>query len=160
MGVALSGDPPAAKLNGVVHRVPAEAIKEAWNEICGSIGLPLVKVLSEKRKQGLRMRCAQLAKHFGSDVYTVDWWRNVFQRVADSPFCRGEGGRGWVATFDWLVTRPEAIIRLLEGQYDRVRKRNTDFEREREMRHGVSDWSGEKSGVVDVRAILRQRERG
>ncbi|ADU50154.1 HNH endonuclease [Thermaerobacter marianensis DSM 12885] len=126
-------NPPDEQSGRVRRMIPHEAIKDAWNEICGAAGLPRVQVLSAKRRQYLTARCTELARYFGEQVYTVDWWRGVFHRVRGSPFCMGAGGRGWRATFDWLIERREAVVRLIEGHYDRVADAQTAFERTREQ---------------------------
>lgn len=67
----------------------------------------------------LRARCRELARTYGEAVYTLQWWEQVFRRVRDSPFCCGENDRRWRADFDWLVGRRDAVVRVLEGRYDR-----------------------------------------
>lgn len=47
----------------------------------------------------------------------LEFWRQVIERIAASPFCRGETGSTWVANFDWLV-KPETHVKVTEGQYD------------------------------------------
>lgn len=153
-GFPPQGEAPAAGQGKVRRIVPYEAIKDAWNEIAEGTRMPKVRVLDDKRKEAMRRRCEALAKHFGDQVYTVDWWRQVFQRVRASPFCRGEkrranGEDGWKASFDWLFMRQHAVIRVLEGYYD---------DRPSTERHGVSDWAGQKSGRVDMRALMKARQ--
>lgn len=47
----------------------------------------------------------------------LDYWRQVIERIAASPFCRGENQRGWRADFAFLV-RAETHLKVLEGKYD------------------------------------------
>jgi len=148
-GFPPQGEAPAAGQGKVRRIVPYEAIKDAWNEIAEGTRMPKVRILDDKRKEAMRKRCEALAKHFGDKVYTVEWWRHVFQRVRASPFCRGEGQRGWKASFDWIFMRQHAVIRLLEGFYD---------DRPSHEKHGVSDWTGQRSGRVDLRAILKAQQ--
>jgi hypothetical protein len=54
----------------------------------------------------------------------LDWWRLVFQRIQDSPFCRGEtGGRNgqapWTADLDWIIANDTNAAKVLEGKYDK-----------------------------------------
>jgi hypothetical protein len=46
----------------------------------------------------------------------LDVWREVVRAIASSSFCVGQNGRGWRATFDWLVL-PDTRVKVLEGKY-------------------------------------------
>lgn len=85
--------------------VDYEQFKNLYNEICTN--LPHVKMLSEKRKKAIRAFLKQL---------TVDDFREVCERAADSDFMTGKNDRGWKADFDFLV-RVDKAINILEGKY-------------------------------------------
>jgi hypothetical protein len=55
---------------------------------------------------------------------SLPMWRQVFQRVQASAFCRGTSDSGWLATFDWATRpagkKPEPATSILEGAYDRA----------------------------------------
>jgi len=49
-----------------------------------------------------------------------DWRDHIneaLQRVAKSPFCRGQSERGWRADIDWML-RPDTLTKITEGKYD------------------------------------------
>lgn len=46
----------------------------------------------------------------------LTYWRKVIERIAASPFCNGDNGRGWFANFDFLV-RSDTHVKTLEDQY-------------------------------------------
>lgn len=87
---------------------PAEALVALWNAHRGD-ALSQCRELSASRR---RHASARLHDH-----PELDYWRSVVERVAASPFCRGQNDRGWRATFDWLL-QPDSSARVLEGKYD------------------------------------------
>ncbi len=84
-----------------------------WNENRGD--LPEAKGVSRARLAQIR---ARLAEEPDPMVWTA-----IVQRIAASPFCRGENDREWRASFDWLL-KPDTRLRALEGKYDALPKRN------------------------------------
>jgi DNA-binding transcriptional ArsR family regulator len=87
--------------------IPAEAFLLAWNE---AIVPPLrpVTTLTPKRRRLISARLVERP--------LVAWASDVFPRIATSSFCLG--GKGWVASLDWLIKTPDAAVKVLEGQYD------------------------------------------
>lgn len=87
--------------------LPPEA--QRWNDICGG---PLGKVLHCGATR-LRHLYARRKDPF---------WRENFEAacrcILASDFCRGVNDRRWKASFDWLVERPDAVSKLMEGRYD------------------------------------------
>lgn len=119
--------------------ITPERVAEIWNEVCGDI-LPRVTKLTPKRRQHVK---ARLAADRSRDE---SWWRGYFSRIRASPFCCGDNQRGWRADFEFAVRSEDVVAKVLEGKYD---------SRPRRQDHGVSDWTGQKSGRVDLRAFLR-----
>lgn len=50
----------------------------------------------------------------------LEAWRDVFQRIEASRFCRGQNDRNWRASFDWIVENQDNAVKVLEGKYDDV----------------------------------------
>lgn len=46
-----------------------------------------------------------------------EYWRSVITRLAASDFCNGESSSGWIANFDFLVSR-DGHLKIMEGRYD------------------------------------------
>lgn len=84
-----------------------EEIAELYNEICTS--LPKVRGLSEARKKAIRARMAT--------GYTVDSFRELFQRAEASSFLKGKNDRNWQANFDWLI-RDSNMAKVIDGNYE------------------------------------------
>ena len=80
----------------------------AYSTLARKIGLPAIKALSDTRKRKLH---AIIARH------GIDAWNEALAKLEASDFCRGGGGRGWLANFDFLV-QPSSFVKLLEGQFD------------------------------------------
>lgn len=78
-----------------------------WNEVC--LNLPNVKESTPGRlkKESTRFK-----------VRPFEQWREVFERLEKSPFCKGINDRGWKADFDWIIDNDENSVKVLEGKYD------------------------------------------
>lgn len=83
-----------------------EEIRDLYNEICTSF--PKVRSLSEARKKAIKARMA--------NGYTVDSFRELFQRAEASSFLKGKNDRNWQATFDWLI-KDSNMAKVIDGNY-------------------------------------------
>lgn len=45
-------------------------------------------------------------------------WEEVFIKLNKSDFCKGTNERGWVASYDWIISNSENSIKVIEGKYD------------------------------------------
>ena len=90
---------------------------EIWNSMATQAGLPLVQVLTERRKVSLRKRLAECGG--------LDGWAIACDKVQESPFLTGENERQWKATFDFLL-KPSKFTLLMEGGYASGTKNDTD----------------------------------
>jgi len=81
-------------------------VVEAWNE---AKVFRRVVVLSAGRRRKLAARLR--------DPFWRDHWRDALARLIESPFCRGENDRGWVADFEFFI-KPDTVAKALEGVYD------------------------------------------
>lgn len=88
-------------------------ILSLFNETCPSY--PRVKSLSEDRKKAIRARL---------NKYTLDDFKQLFEKAEASDFLKGANNKNWSATFDWLI-RDRNMPKVLEGTYDnKARKEN------------------------------------
>lgn len=97
------GDSPDTSAESVTEVV------QAWNATASGVFCE-VRQLSGKRLAALRQRLRE--PHWRTS------WPEALAKARGSPFCCGENGTGWKATFDWFI-RPDTVAKLLEGQYDR-----------------------------------------
>ena len=81
-------------------------IRDMFNETC--VSFPKVQTLSEKRKKALSARLK---------VYTEEDFKTLFTKAEASSFLKGQNGRNWVATFDWLICDAN-MAKVLDGNYD------------------------------------------
>lgn len=95
---------PAVTEDGRPRPTPAWVVDQ-FNKRCP--GLPRVRVISNKRTEAVR----RLTRTFGESEF-----REAFDEVAASAFLNGKGGRGWRASFDWLMVENN-FAKVLEGQY-------------------------------------------
>ena len=80
---------------------------DEYNTICTSLR-PCIR-LTDKRSKAVR----DLFKK----GFTPEQLTDAFHRVQRSAFCTGQGQRGWIADFDWLLTENN-LVKVLEGKYN------------------------------------------
>lgn len=73
--------------------------------------LPMVKLLTDKRKSSIRSCCNLKASYYG-----LDFWEAYFEQAGRSDFIMGRK-TDWKADFDFLVTKGK-FVKVLEGSYD------------------------------------------
>lgn len=101
-------DTPVAPLQG-----EADALLTCWNSFPQ---LPKIQRFTQRRLKALRQRLAD-------DFFRANW-RAGIERVARSPFCTGQGDRGWRANLDWFL-RPDTLTKIVEGAYDHTGRATT-----------------------------------
>jgi hypothetical protein len=79
--------------------------------------LPEVKALTSERLKKCRSRINQAVRDGCLEQYLADFTSAV-KKAQQTPFLRGEGPRGWRASFDWFVANHVNIYAVLEGKYD------------------------------------------
>jgi hypothetical protein len=79
--------------------------------------LPEVKALTAERLKKCRSRIDQAVRDGCLEQYLADFAAAV-KKAQQTPFLRGEGARGWRASFDWFVANHVNIYAVLEGKYD------------------------------------------
>ena len=79
--------------------------------------LPEVKALTSERLRKCRSRIDQAVRDGCLEQYLADFTAAV-KKAQQTPFLRGEGSRGWRASFDWFVANHSNIYAVLEGKYD------------------------------------------
>jgi hypothetical protein len=87
---------------------------DLWRAVCVPAGFATVRVFDDelRRKASSRLR----------EEPDLTVWREVFTRIAASPFCRGDAGsngrKAWRADFRWIVANESNRAKVLEGRYD------------------------------------------
>jgi hypothetical protein len=104
---------PAVASVGVKSSPPA--LVALWNEV-----IPKPKV-QELRGERLKHTEARLREH-----PDLTWWGQVIERILATPFLRGAGSRGWIASYDWMIANDLNAISVLEGKYDDAALRSGD----------------------------------
>lgn len=88
---------------------PYEEIIKLFNNTC--ISLPSVRNASAKRKQAIKARWIELKQDLTA-------FKELFEKVEQTEFLKGNNDRGWMATFDWLM-KSDSMNKVLEGNYDK-----------------------------------------
>lgn len=86
----------------------APALVAFWNAGTTS-PLPRCQGLTLKRTKHIGVRLSERP---------LEDWPALIARVERSKFCRGQNDRGWVASFDWLISSADVPLKVLEGKYD------------------------------------------
>lgn len=93
-------------------KIDFSAIKEYWNtkhDQSGSV-MRRLTLMSDQRKCNVRSRI----REYGGDVQMV---YKAIDKAMASDFMNGKNGKGWVASFDWIMC-PSNFPKVLEGNYD------------------------------------------
>ncbi len=98
---------PAADATSSSLGLTLEQAIEVWRSACPHLPQPRP---TAKRRRHLTARCR--------DSGFVESFRDVCERIGRSRFCAGESERGWRADLGWLLERPDAWVKVLEGLYD------------------------------------------
>ena len=93
-------------------KIDFAAIKEYWNTKHDQSGSAMrrLTLMSDQRKSNVRARI----REFGGDVQKV---YTAIDKAMASDFMNGKNGKGWVASFDWMMC-PSNFPKVLEGNYD------------------------------------------
>lgn len=94
--------------------ISPESVVELWREICVPAGLPDVPKLTPKRRQKVVDR---LAVRDDGAQRDLAWVRRYFEEIVSMPFCLGDGGRGWRASFDFAMRSEEIVVNIFQGAY-------------------------------------------
>ena len=110
-GLSISENPkvdPARRCD----KIDFAAIKEYWNTKHDQSGSAMrrLTLMSDQRKSNVRARI----REYGGDVQKV--YKAIDKAIA-SDFMNGKNGKGWVASFDWMMC-PSNFPKVLEGNYD------------------------------------------
>ena len=87
--------------------IPKASLAFLWNALC--INLSKVISLSDKRKKQEKLRFTERP---------IEKWKEVFERINNSEFCKGNNNTGWKATYDWIISNTDNSLKVLEGKYD------------------------------------------
>lgn len=93
-------------------KIDFAAIKEYWNSKHDQSGSAMrrLTLMSDQRKSNVRARI----REYGGDVLKV---YKAIDKAMESNFMNGKNGKGWVASFDWMMC-PSNFPKVLEGNYD------------------------------------------
>lgn len=103
------GRPPKPKQPGdgqSSQKGVCEEVAELYNAIC--VSFPRLRSLSEARKKAIKARLAS--------GYTLESFKELFQKAEASGFLKGKNDRNWQATFDWMI-KDSNMAKVIDGNY-------------------------------------------
>ena len=92
---------------------PAAEIFKMWNQECLLAG---IRMITGGRAENFQKACRDMEAKTGGRATEV--FRILIDRIKSSPFLRGENPKGWRASFDWLISKPDNWVRVFEGAYE------------------------------------------
>jgi len=105
-GVLGNGDSAAdAASSPEATHLRAQDLVDLWNATTKP-PLPKCRELTDERRRKIRTRIAKRP--------SLAEWREAFEALQDSAFCRGENDRGWVADFDYVIKNDTVVAKVLE----------------------------------------------
>lgn len=116
------------------ERVPYDTIKDLFNQICYK--LPKIRDITNKRKRRIRA-----AWHNNSNL---DYFTELFKKVAESNFLNGINDNAWSASFDWVMNDSNSI-KILEDNY-----KNKDSPKNRNLSNISQHNNYDKRNYEDV----------
>ena len=96
---------------GRKSEIDFKAIKDYWNEKHDATNSAMrrLTIMSDQRKNNVRARL----REYGGDVSQV---YKAIDAAMQSDFMNGKNGKGWIASFDWIMC-PTNFPKVLEGNY-------------------------------------------
>lgn len=128
--VVIKGDDRETRMQRVREQQQLlDDVMSRWNRMLVTENpRPLARVLGATRKRAqLFDSCLrELEKSLGEryQVRTLTFWEFVFEQIRSQDFLCGDNEQNWCATFDWLIEKPDRVLRVLEGYYRQSKKPN------------------------------------
>ena len=107
-----------------------KSVADYFNKAMEGKRIQRIKMLNNFRKSHIEARM----KEYGNDAII-----EVIKKASESDFLNGCGGKGFVATFDWLI-RPNNFVKVLEGNYDNHTNQTTN-------NYGTNNWQQDDVGT-------------
>jgi len=116
-------------------KVDYELIARMYNDTC--VSFPRLTTLSDARKKAIKARL---------NKYSIEDIKKAFELAEASDFLKGNNGRNWSATFDWII-KDTNIAKILDGNYNNTKadtsqyKANTKAQELNDFYNVVSSWA-------------------
>lgn len=106
-------------VRAVEERLTQDFLKKVvdmWNTTC-TPQLPKLIDIKGSRREKFRLRLMELGKD-KKEADWLEWLRQLFEKVARTPFLHGQNNTGWKCDFEWLITNDHNWKKVMEGKYD------------------------------------------
>lgn len=87
------------------ENIDYQLIVDMYNDTC--VSFPRLTKLSDARRKAIRARLKQ---------YSIEDFKRLFEMAEGSSFLKGQNGRDWSASFDWLI-KDSNMAKVLDGNY-------------------------------------------
>lgn len=96
-------------------KVDYELIARMYNDTC--VSFPRLTTLSDARKKAIKARL---------NKYSIEDIKKAFELAEASDFLKGNNGRNWSATFDWII-KDTNIAKILDGNYNNTKANTSQY---------------------------------
>ena len=116
------------------ERIDYNALINFFNEETQGVFGKVMYPISKQRRDSIRARINE----FGKDAFA-----EMIRKATESDFLKGDGNKGFVANFDWMI-RPSNFQKIIEGNYDNRNKgfgggtKASDEELMQHIRQGIA----------------------
>lgn len=134
---------------------PIDPVKivDKWNMFAKSVGIPVVLKITDSRKKHVLSRFTEKDFDFGK----------ILEAIRGSPFCLGEGSKGWKVDFDFVFASRDNYIKILEGKYANngrsSAKNNKPAPGTQAARIAFEHGDAELKNIVSLKESLDERDR-
>ena len=90
------------------EKIDYKAVINFFNEETQGVFGKVMYPISNQRRESIRARINE----FGKDAFA-----EMIRKATESNFLKGDGNKGFVAKFDWMI-RPSNFQKIIEGNYD------------------------------------------
>lgn len=108
--------------------VLCQKITDMFMEICKSY--PKIRTMSSERQKAIMERLK---------FYSIDEFREIFEKAEKSDFLKGKNNINWSADFDWLMC-DRNFAKVLEGKYDSKKQESNENANNGIQKKDIPDW--------------------
>jgi hypothetical protein len=102
-------------------KIKPKEFKDYWNSFPELTRLAEIHVMTGKRKRQLQTRC--------KEALFIDNWKDIIQKMADSPFLTGKEAN-WHADVTWFLVNDENYTKVHENKYSVKKQPQRGVQRE------------------------------
>lgn len=97
-----------------ITSLSVQDLVNGWNTICATEGFSKCEKITVARRDKILLRIKESPEE--------KYWEDVFNKIIESPFLRGDNDRKWRANIDWIVENETNSMKVYEGRYEKEKR--------------------------------------